>query len=96
MINWSASFNDCRAIAAITRRAVTTIPVLGDTPFVELEMDITACHCNGCPLDLEKLLNAGEFDFTHDVLGIRRHVSRETGEMQNCFVPRCAVREVAA
>lgn len=53
-------------------------------------MDITACHCNGCPLDLQKLLDAPEGDFGHDVFGIRRFINRTTGELQRGFGPRCA------
>jgi hypothetical protein len=53
-------------------------------------MDITACHLNGCKLDLAKLLAADDFNFAHDVLGIRRHIDRETGQLMNCFRPRFA------
>ena len=53
-------------------------------------MDITACHANGCPLDLRKLLEADDFTFGHDVLGIRRHINRQTGQIENCFLPRCS------
>lgn len=53
-------------------------------------MDITACHANGCPLKLHDLLVGSEFDFTHDVFGISRHLDRKTGKLQNCFLPRYA------
>jgi len=53
-----------------------------------INMDITACHLNGNPLDLTALLNADSFDFAHDVLGIRRHINRKTGKLENCFLPR--------
>lgn len=54
-------------------------------------MDVTACHANGCPLDLEKLLHADAFNFSHDVFGIARYINRNTGKLENCFVPRCAL-----
>lgn len=54
-------------------------------------MDIMACHANGRPLDLNKLLNAPSFDFSHDVFGIARHIDRRTGALLNCFVPRCSI-----
>lgn len=54
------------------------------------DMDITATHANGCPLDLAKLLAAPDFDFVHDVFGIRRHINRETGQLERLFLPRCA------
>lgn len=55
-----------------------------------LEMDLEAAHCNGCPIDLQKLLAAPRADFGHDVFGIRSHVNRETGELEDMFTPRCA------
>jgi hypothetical protein len=54
-------------------------------------MDISACHCNGCPLDLSALRNAPDFDFVHDVWGISRHLDRATGTLQDCFSPRFAL-----
>lgn len=46
---------------------------------------------SGCELDLQKLLDAPDGDFGHDVFGIRRHINRQTGELGDCFLPRCAV-----
>jgi len=51
-------------------------------------MDIDACHCNGNPLKLQELLEADDFNFGHDVFGIRANIDRTTGKLQNCFVPR--------
>lgn len=59
------------------------------------DMDITACHANGCPLDLDGLSAAKDSDFAHDVFGIRRHIDRETGKLGDCFVPRYAARVTA-
>jgi hypothetical protein len=53
-------------------------------------MDITACHLNGCPLRLGELLGADDANFAHDVFGIRRHLNRETGKLEDCFCPRYA------
>lgn len=53
-------------------------------------MDLTACHANGMPLDLAKLLAAPPFDLVHDVCGIRDHINRRTGKIEDQFVPRCA------
>lgn len=55
-------------------------------------MDLTACHANGCPLDLPKLLGFPNFDFPHDAFGIRRHIDRSTGKLQDCFLPRAAAK----
>lgn len=77
-------------IAALASKTARDVGV--DYPTMDAAMDITACHCNGMPLDLEALLHADEFDFAHDVLGIRRHIDRETGKLGGCFVPRYAQR----
>ena len=55
-----------------------------------ITMDVTACHLNSYPLRLADLLTAKAGDFSHDVFGIHRHINRETGELENCFVPRYA------
>lgn len=51
-------------------------------------MDLTACHANGNPLRLRELLKANDGDFAHDIFGIRRHLNRTTGELEDCFSPR--------
>ena len=56
---------------------------------VTLIMDLEAVHCNGCPLDFVKLLGFPELDFVHDIAGITSHIDRNTGKLQDCFVPRC-------
>ena len=53
-------------------------------------MDLTVCHLNGCPLDLEKLLDSPLGDFGHDVSGIRQFLDRTTGKLTECFFPRSA------
>ena len=55
-----------------------------------LEMDIEAVHCNGTPLDLQRLLDAPTGTFGHDVFGIQRYINRTTGQLTECFVPRTA------
>lgn len=56
-------------------------------------MDLSACHANGCPLDFKRLLAFPDFDFAHDIFGINQRIDRETGQLRNCFVPRCAKPE---
>lgn len=58
---------------------------------MDATMDITACH-NDHPLDLERLLSFPDFDFAHDVFGIRKHLNRDTGELEGLFSPRCSKR----
>ena len=55
---------------------------------LEVELDITACHANGNPLNLAALLAASDDDLYHDIDGIREHLDRHTGELLNCFSPR--------
>jgi hypothetical protein len=55
-------------------------------------MDIVACHSNGCPLRLSELAHAAPGDFAHDIFGIRSHINRRTGQLEDCFVPRYAVQ----
>ena len=88
MINWGATKEEYEKISAICKRA-DDVKRFG----MDLQMDMAATHCNGCPLDLEKLLNAPEFDFYHDIYGIINNLNRNTGELENCFLPRCAKPE---
>lgn len=77
-------------ITAIARRACAVAADLKITyPNHDIQMDIAATHLNGCPLDLNRLLNAGGFDFYHDIFGIRRHLNRTTGKLKD-FNPRFA------
>lgn len=59
---------------------------------LEVEMDITAAHCNGCELKLHELLQADDFNFSHDVFGIQRHINRTTGKLEDHFLPRFAFK----
>lgn len=59
-------------------------------------MDITACHASGNPLRLEKLLSADDFNFAHDVFGIRDNLDRQTGQLTGFFSPRCSAPQSEA
>lgn len=39
-------------------------------------------------LRLNELLNADNFNFAHDVVGIQNNINRKTGKVENCFLPR--------
>lgn len=56
-------------------------------------MDLTATHANGCKLDLDRLLNADDFNFIHDIAGIAKHIDRSTGRLDGIFLPRHALPE---
>jgi len=86
-----ASRDDLSTIRHIAKRAVAMAATAGiDASRLDFEMDISACHANGCPLRLEKLLAATDFDFSHDILGIRKNLNRETGGLYGNFHPRYA------
>lgn len=89
-INWAVTPEELKLIDLIVGRAAKLAVKYHDPDWDhrEMVMDITACHANGNPLRLADLLAADEFNFTHDVFGIRRHIDRTTGELRDCFVPR--------
>lgn len=62
---------------------------------LDIQMDLNACHSNGCPLDFARLENADNFNLLHDVAGIGRHLDRSTGKLTGMFLPRFAKKEVA-
>lgn len=63
----------------------------GDSrPVVMIRMDLAATNASGCPLDFEKLLAFDDFSFWHDITGIYHHLDRETGKLEDFFLPRCA------
>ena len=91
-MNMKVSNGDLKKITKVMLRAASMLN-LEQTLFssrLELSMDLTACHANGCPLDLDGLLTAEKGDFIHDVTGIVRHIDRRTGLLGNCFLPRYA------
>lgn len=90
MIRWDISKADLALIRQIVDRAVLENPDL-TIDETSLEMDLTACHLNGCPLRLEDLLLAPTGSFGHDVWGIRRFIDRETGKLTKCFLPRLSM-----
>ena len=85
MIKWDKlNREDTLTISEICKRAVALRPV----DLMTLNMDVSAAHINE-PLNLERLKGFDDFNLLHDVYGIMQHVDRNTGELQNCFVPRC-------
>lgn len=58
---------------------------------LEVNMDVAAVHAQ-TPLQLSALAEADDFNFAHDMLGIRSHLNRSTGVLEDCFIPRFAGR----
>ena len=91
MIKWTNSQEEMELESKIAKRAYSMALSAGFKYEVTgAIMDIDACHNNGCPLKLQELLDADDFNFAHDVFGIRQHINRQTGKLENCFVPRYA------
>lgn len=84
-----ASPEDLNLIIKIVVRAASLMSLeqLGNDRLTTA-MDLTACHENGCPLDLAGLLKANQTDFVHDVSGICTHINRKTGMLEGLFSPR--------
>jgi hypothetical protein len=57
--------------------------------YFSLEMDLLAVNSK-YGLDLDRLLAFKQYDFLHDVAGIVAHFNRMTGELEDCFSPRCS------
>jgi len=99
-ISFEIDDTDREQIVAIAQRAAfMDRKINGRRAFgvIHHQMNITACHANGNPLRLSDLLEADDFNFAHDVFGIDRHLSHETGKLENFFRPRFSSRvEVAA
>jgi hypothetical protein len=56
---------------------------------LSMMMDIDTAN-RDCPLKLQELLKADEFNFYHDITGIYKNLNRKTKKLENCFLPRFA------
>jgi hypothetical protein len=89
MISFNVTRKESEIINKIANRAVALYLSAGEpVSKMGITMDLEATHANGNPLKLSALLAADDFDFAHDVFGIRRHLDRETGKLGGCFSPR--------
>lgn len=76
-------------------RHITTIMNLAGltgTDRMDAEMDLIACHSNGCPLDFERMATGHMGEIFHDLVGISENLDRKTGLLTNNFTPRFAKR----
>lgn len=90
VINWTTTKEEQQKVKKVCDRANKGPGHDWKPTRMDLMMDIEATNANGCPLDFDKLLGFSDLDFFHDVYGISEHLDRQTGKLQNCFVPRCA------
>jgi hypothetical protein len=92
MINFDCTKEESALISKIVART-ERLCQMRKIPFgsvIDAEMDLTACHMNGCPLDLKKLHDFDDFNLLHDMLGIAGTINRKTGKLTGIFHPRCA------
>jgi hypothetical protein len=94
----NATNEDRILIQKIVARAKTirSEVVVDYRPIVDifgLAYALTIVHLNTCPIDLQRLLEADDANFLHDILGIQRHIDMSTGELRDCFLPRFAVNQ---
>ena len=93
MLEFKTTIGDCKLIALIAKRAHNANPAID---YERTTMDLGAAHSNGCPLDFQKLFDFPAGDFNHDFYGIFSNINRQTGELENGFVPRCAMDDTPA
>jgi hypothetical protein len=96
-ISFTVDRVDSRVIHEIAERAMKLTEARAHDFFSKMDvaMDLTAVHANGNPLRLEGLRDADDFNFAHDILGIRRHLNRETGRLEDGFRPRFSMPRAA-
>ena len=86
--------NATALITAIAKRAVDMAKAHGvQYDLLDATMDISLANTI-IPLRLPDLLNADDFNFSHDVFGIRQYLDRRNHVMLDCFVPRYARRQL--
>lgn len=86
------SIEDQQLITKIAKRAIKyyKLHFKKKIDLHELEMDLIAVHGHCCKLNLNKLLEFDDFNFAHDINGIKNSIDRRTIELKNCFLPLCA------
>jgi len=91
--NWNLGADEEDCVAEIVDRAFELYAEhdIQAGEKIDLRIDLIATHNHACHLNLVKMLKAPDFDFMHDIIGIRRHLNRETGQLGNHFIPRCAM-----
>ncbi len=81
-------FNATKKESLLIQRIVERDEKLLQLDRLEITMDLTAVHLNGCPLQLQEMLDGSDFDLVHDIDGIHNRLDRSTGKLTQCFLPR--------
>lgn len=95
-VSLEISADDRLSVEAIVKRAMGLGLITRSYNRMTCTMDLIATHANGNPMDFGRLLSADNFNFSHDVCGIARHIDRNTGRLMGFFSPRFSRREAAA
>ena len=74
-------------ITQIVERADKLALLKSDRLNFMIDMEVATETFN---LDLERMLNADNQNFAHDVVGIQNHINRNTKEFEGLFLPRFA------
>lgn len=87
-------------VPAATRSLVTRVAMRAEREgltdnVLSTRMDLTAVTTGDAPLDLKKMLTVEASTLAHDIYGIRDNLNRETGRLENHFMPRCALPQEA-
>jgi len=86
---------DVQKLTNIGRRVMEMFDAIGlKVNGLHVVMDLSAVHQNGCPLDLQAMLDATGTDLARDVLGIMLNLDRSTGRLLNGYEPEFRLREV--
>lgn len=72
-------------IVEIAKRAEYMSLVALDRFTILMDLELAAKEFN---LRLEELLNAPNFDFAHDIVGIQKNIDRKTKTFKEYFLPR--------
>lgn len=103
-VNFDTTPTEASQIAAIADRYLSLIGHDGQQHMrLDIQMDLTACHLNGCPLRLQDMMEGTDFGLAHDVQGIQDHLDRTTGRLRGldsdpdtpAFSPRFSAQPTA-
>ena len=88
LLNWDITPDDMRLIQAIVERGIAMWKAQGiQLDPLRAAMDISACHANGCPLELMRFLMSDSTDFVSDFSGIGMHIDNRSGKLVNDYKP---------
>ncbi len=95
-VSFDATVEESRIVSLIAKRVnkelTGAFPPLSPRTISDIEMSLIVCHCNACPLDLQKLLHADRITLLHDIIGIKVHINTQTGKLEDFFLPVCAMK----